>query len=174
MTYTQYELPLFEAEKTGANAFCIEDGRSLGREDEVIRKAFEILSARHERGASLTQPESTKEFLRIKLAEERNEVFGCIFLDNRNRVIAVEDIFFGTIDGASVHPRVVVQKALGHNAAAIIAYHNHPSGVAEPSEADRRLTQRLKEALALIDVHLLDHLVVCVGECTSFAECGFI
>ena len=85
-------------------------------------------------------------------------------------MIAVEDLFFGTIDGASVYPRVIVQKALEHNAVAIVAYHNHPSGVAEPSKADLQITQRIQEALALVDVRLLDHLVVCVGECTSFAE----
>jgi DNA repair protein RadC len=122
----------------------------------------------------LTSPENTKDFLRLKLAGEHNEVFGCIFLDNRHRVIAVDNLFFGTIDGASVYPRVIAQKALMHNAAAIVAYHNHPSGVAEPSQADLRITQRIKEAVALVDVRLLDHLVVCVGECTSFAERGLL
>jgi len=101
-------------------------------------------------------------------------VFGCIFLDDRHRVIVVEDLFFGTIDGASVHPRVIAQKALAHNAAAAIAYHNHPSGVPESSQADLRITQRIKDVLCLVYVRLLNHLVVCVGECTWFAERGLI
>jgi DNA repair protein RadC len=129
---------------------------------------------RHRRGEALTSPESVSEFLRVKLAEQQNEVFGCIFLDNRHRIIAVDDMFFGTVDGASVHPRVVAQKALAVNAAAAIAYHNHPSGVADPSQSDLRITQRIKETLSLVDVRLLDHLVVCVGECTSFAERGLL
>ena len=144
--------------------------RIATREQGIIDHALCILTRWHKPGEVISSPEQTKNFLRIKLADERNEVFGCIFLDNRHRVIAVEDLFFGTIDGASVYPRVIVQKALEHNAVAIVAYHNHPSGVAEPSKADLQITQRIQEALALVDVRLLDHLVVCVGECTSFAE----
>jgi DNA repair protein RadC len=123
----------------------------------------------------LTSPEATKDFIRLRLAEEPNEVFGCIFLDNRHRVVAVEELFFGTIDGASVHPRVVVQHALtAHNAAAVIFFHNHPSGVTDPSQADLRITQRLKEALALIDVRVLDHLIVSYEASTSLAERGLL
>jgi DNA repair protein RadC len=101
-------------------------------------------------------------------------VFGSLFLDNRHRVIAVRELFQGTIDGASVHPRVVVQQALEVNAAAMVFFHNHPSGVAEPSRADEMLTRRLSEALALVDVRVLDHFVVSGGESVSFAERGLI
>ncbi len=108
--------------------------------------------------------------MRLRLAEYKNEVFGCVFLDQRHRIIEMTELFQGTIDGASVHPRVVVQKALEFNSAAILLFHNHPSGVAEPSHADEAITRRLKEALALIDVRVLDHFVVTVGESISFAE----
>ena len=103
-----------------------------------------------------------------------NEVFAAVFLDNRHRVIAFEELFHGTVDGASVHPRVVARRALVHNAAALIACHNHPSGVAEPSRADRAITARLRDALALVDVRLLDHFVVGDGEVVSFAERGWL
>jgi DNA repair protein RadC len=102
------------------------------------------------------------------------EVFACLHLDNRHRVIAFEELFRGTIDGASVPPREVVRQALKHNAAALIFAHNHPSGVAEPSDADRRLTTRLKDALALVDIRVLDHFVVGDGEVSSFAERGWL
>ena len=101
-------------------------------------------------------------------------MFACLFLDNRHRVISFEEMFRGTIDGTSVHPRTIVQRALTLNAAALIAAHNHPSGVSEPSQADRSLTRRLQEALALVDVRLLDHLVIGDGEATSFAERGWL
>jgi DNA repair protein RadC len=95
-------------------------------------------------------------------------------LDNRHRIIADEELFQGTIDGASVHPRIVVQRALEVNAAAVILYHNHPSGVAEPSSADENITLRLKDALALVDIRVLDHFVVSAAESTSFAEKGIL
>ena len=110
----------------------------------------------------------------MRLRDLQHEVFCCVYLDNRNRVIAFEELFRGTIDGASVHPREVVKEALSRNAAAVILAHNHPSGVAEPSVADQMVTQRLKEALALIEVRLLDHLVIGDGVCESFAERGLL
>jgi len=116
----------------------------------------------------------TRAYLRLGLAEHKKELFGCFFLDNRHRVIEMAELFHGTIDGASVHPRVVVQRALEANAAAIVLFHNHPSGIAEPSQADSMLTRRLKEALALVDVRVLDHFVVAAGESVSFAERGLI
>jgi DNA repair protein RadC len=144
-------------------------------ENAVIAEAFRILCDRHRAGEVLTSPEATRDFIRLRLAEELNEVFGCIFLDNRHRVIAVEELFRGTIDGASVHPRVVVQHALtAHNAAAVIFYHNHPSGVVEPSQADLRITQRLKEALALVEIRVLDHVIVSFEGSTSLAERGLL
>lgn len=126
------------------------------------------------RGRPLTSPAETRAFLCARLRGYPFEVFACLFLDNRHRVIRYEELFRGTIDGASVHPREVVRRALGHNAAAVIFAHNHPSGAAEPSQADRAITRRLHEALALIDVRVLDHLVVGHGESTSFAERGLL
>ncbi len=104
------------------------------------------------------------------MSEKLQEVFAIVFLDNRHRVIAYEELFYGTIDGASVHPREIVRKALEHNAAAVILAHNHPSGIAEPSTADERLTSRVREALGLIDVRVLDHIIVGGDTTYSFAE----
>jgi DNA repair protein RadC len=140
----------------------------------VITLAMKVLAIKHRAGRSLSKPEETRNYLRLRLADYRNEVFGCLFLDNRHRIIAVRELFQGTIDGASVHPRVVVQQAMEVNAAAMVFFHNHPSGVAEPSRADEMLTRRLRDALALVDVRVLDHFVVSAGESVSFAECGLI
>jgi DNA repair protein RadC len=125
-------------------------------------------------GSVLSNPRATREFLRMRLRDLRHEVFCCVYLDNRNRVIAFQELFRGTIDGASVHPREVVKEALAHNAAAVILAHNHPSGIAEPSQADELITRRLKEALALVDIRVLDHLVVGDSACESFAERGLL
>ena len=164
----QYKLPLDPPAETLPAHPAVKD-------DDVIAEAFRILRNRHRTGEVLTSPEATRDYIRLRLAEEPNEVFGCIFLDNRHRVVAVEELFRGTIDGASVHPRVVVQHALtAHNAAAVIFYHNHPSGVVEPSQADLRITQRLKDALALVDVRVLDHLIVSFEGSTSLAERGLL
>lgn len=140
----------------------------------VVTLATKVLALSVRAGRILTSPVDSMDFLRLRLAGRKNEVFGCVFLTNRHRVIEVVELFQGTIDGASVHPRVVVQKALEINAGAVILYHNHPSGVAEPSHADEAITRRLKEALALIDVRVLDHFVVSAGESASFAERGLI
>jgi DNA repair protein RadC len=125
-------------------------------------------------GPTLTNPNSTREYLRMRLRDLDHEVFCCLYLDNRNRVIACEELFRGTIDGASVHPREVVKRALAHNAAAVILAHNHPSGVAEPSQADELITRRIKESLGSVDIRVLDHLVVGDGHCESMAERGMI
>ena len=122
----------------------------------------------------LSSPQATRAFLKTQLYRHPHEVFACLFLDNRHRVVRYEELFRGTIDGASVHPREVVRRALDVNAAAVIFAHNHPSGVAEPSQADLRITQRLKDALALIDVRVLDHFIVGEGEGTSMAERGLL
>ncbi|HEV2111270.1 MAG TPA: DNA repair protein RadC [Gammaproteobacteria bacterium] len=127
-----------------------------------------------ERGKPLADPTATRKYLTARFRDMPYEVFACLHLDNRHRVIAFEELFRGTIDGASVHPREVVRQALRHNAAALIFAHNHPSGVAEPSDADRRLTQRLKDALALVEVRVLDHFVVGDGDVVSFAERGWL
>ena len=126
------------------------------------------------RDTALSSPGDTRNYLKARLRAYPHEVFACLFLDNRHRVICFEELFTGTIDGASVHPRVVVRRAIYHNAAALIFAHNHPSGVAEPSHSDRLLTQRLKDALGLIDIRVLDHLVVGDAEVVSFAERGIL
>lgn len=126
------------------------------------------------RGDILANPDATRRFLQARLRGYPHEVFACLFLDNRHRVIDYEALFRGTLDGASVHPREVVKAALGHNAAAVILAHNHPSGVAEPSQADLHLTRRLREALGLVDIRVLDHLVIGDGEAVSFAERGLL
>lgn len=144
----------------------------------ALQAAIE-LSRRHlretlQRGDALASPDHTRRFLAAQLRDRDREVFGCLFLDTRHRVIRYVELFQGTIDGATVHPREVVRQALDLNAAAVIAAHNHPSGVAEPSAADRALTRRLSEALALVDIRLVDHIVIGDGEWVSFAERGWI
>lgn len=122
----------------------------------------------------LTSPDATRNYLKLRLRGLSHEIFACLFLDNRHRVIEYQELFRGTIDGASVHPREVVKESIRWNAAAVIFAHNHPSGVAEPSQADLRITKRLQDALELIDVRVLDHIIVGEEEGTSFAERGLI
>ena len=126
------------------------------------------------RGATLTSPQDTQHYLRACLRDRPYEVFGCLYLDNRHRVLAFEELFKGTLNGTAVYPREVVRSALARNAAAVILVHNHPSGVAEPSRADETLTQRLKEALLLVDIRVLDHLVVGDREVVSFCDRGML
>jgi DNA repair protein RadC len=142
--------------------------------DAVIKLALSVLKDRHRAGRALGSPGDTRAYLRLKLAERKNEVFGSLFLDTRNRIIEDVELFHGTIDGASVHPRVVVQRALQSNAGSVVLYHNHPSGVAEPSHADEAITRRLRDALSLVDVRVLDHFVVAAGDSVSFAEKGLL
>ena len=140
----------------------------------VLEMGKRHLQATLVRDEALTDPSRTRHYLSARLRDHAFEVFACLFLDNRHRVIHFEELFRGTINGASVHPREVVRQTLEHNAAAVIFAHNHPSGIAEPSEADRRLTRRLQDALALIDVRVLDHIVIGDGECVAFSERGWI
>ncbi|AGA92395.1 DNA repair protein (plasmid) [Thioflavicoccus mobilis 8321] len=147
---------------------------SADEKASLVELALTILARKHRRGSALTSPEATRSYLRLEIGERHHELFGCLFLDNRHRIIAKEELFYGTIDGASVHPRVVVARALELNAAAVVFFHNHPSGVAEPSQSDLRITTRLKDALALVDVRVLDHLVVSVEDSVSLAERGLI
>lgn len=125
-------------------------------------------------GEAITGPSDTEAFLLARLRDLPHEVFCCIYLDNRHRVLRFEELFRGTIDGTSVYPREVVKQALAANAAAVILAHNHPSGVAEPSSADERITRRLKSALELVDIRLLDHLVIGDGTATSLASRGLL
>ena len=150
------------------------DDLNEGEFDSLLDLALKVLARRHRRGEPLTSPEASRAYLRLKIAEHKYEVFGCVFADNRHRIIAFEELFRGTIDGASVHPRVVVQRALELNAAAVVLVHNHPSGVAEPSQADLRITQRLQAALELVDIRVLDHLIVTAEDSLSFAEKGLL
>src|SRR6202166_261680 len=142
---------------------------------DVLDRAQALIAQRFRSGAPvLSAPDRTREFLRLKLGTLEHEVFAVLFLDKRHRLIEYVELFRGTIDGASVHPREVVKLALAKNAAALVLAHPHPSGVAEPSQADELITQRLKEALALVDVRLLDHCLIAGGVATSFAERGVI
>src|SRR6202034_2149220 len=125
-------------------------------------------------GPPLDSPQATREFLIRRLRDTPHELFCCLHLDNRHRLIAFDELFRGTIDGASVHPREVVKQALARNAAAVILAHNHPSGVAEPSQADELVTRRLREALQLVDIRVLDHMIVADNGCLSFAERGLL
>ena len=125
-------------------------------------------------GEAIRSPADTETFLMARLRDRPHEVFCCLYLDNRHRVLLFEELFRGTIDGTSIYPREVVKQALAVNAAAIILAHNHPSGVAEPSQADERITRRLKSALELVDIRLLDHLIIGDGAATSLARRGLI
>jgi DNA repair protein RadC len=134
------------------------------------RHHLEVLQA----GPALTSPRLAGEYLRAELRDRDYEVFCCLYLDSRHRVTGFEELFAGTIDGASVHPREVVKRALARRAAAVILAHNHPSGVAEPSRADECVTVRLRDALALVDIRVVDHLIVGEGGCVSLAERGLL
>ncbi|MCY1524533.1 hypothetical protein D9M68_594720 [compost metagenome] len=140
----------------------------------VLEMARRHLAEQLRRDSALESPQAVRDYLKARLRHEPHEVFACLFLDSRHRVLAFEVLFHGSIDGASVYPRQVVKRALAHNAAALILTHNHPSGVAEPSQADRALTQRMKDALALVDVRVLDHFIVGDGEPLSMAEHGWM
>ena len=125
-------------------------------------------------GTTIRSPSDTEAFLVSRMRHLGHELFCCLFLDNRHRVLRFDEMFRGTIDGTSVYPREVVKEALAVNAAAVILAHNHPSGVAEPSQADERITRRLKSALELVDIRLLDHLIIGAGKATSLASRGLI
>ena len=143
-----------------------------------LQAALELARRHHlERlrsGPSLTSPRAARDFLIARLRDREHEVFCCLFLDSRHRLISFEELFHGTVDGASVHPREVVKQALARNATAVILAHNHPSGIAEPSQADEIITTRLRDALALVDIRVLDHLIVGDGTCASLAERGIV
>lgn len=158
----EQQLPLFARELAPAD-------------QQTIREALTLLECQlREPGASFTSNGSVRDWLRLQLASLEREAFTALFLDNQHRLIAHETLFTGTINHLQVHPREVVKAALKHNAAAMLVAHCHPSGHAEPSEADRRITERLKQALDLVDIRLLDHLVVGGMEVVSFAERGWL
>lgn len=142
--------------------------------DQILAAARRIVDLKVQRGAPFNAPDIVKEYLGAKLAGLEHEVVAVLFLDNQHRLIEYIEMFRGTIDSASVYPREVVKEALKRNAAAVILSHNHPSGHAEPSQADRTLTERLKDALGLVDVRTLDHIIVAGLERVSFAELGLL
>ena len=162
---------------TSLEEFCTAPG--LGKAKYAQLQATLEMGKRHiheqiKNENVLTSPALTRNYLSAKLAGRPYEVFCCLYLDNQHRVLKFEELFRGTIDGASVYPREVVKNTLDNQAAAVIFAHNHPSGIAEPSQADKQITSRLIDALALIDVRVLDHIIVGNGELTSFAERGLL
>jgi len=157
--------------------FC--QGKGLGSAKYAQLQAVLEMAKRHyvevlQRGSALTSPEATRAYLSAQLRAYQHEVFACLFLDNQHRVLEFEELFRGTIDGASVYPREVAKRALFHNAAAIIFAHNHPSGISEPSQADKNITEKLKQSLMLFDIRVLDHFIIGDGEPYSFAEHGIL
>ncbi|HBN9838339.1 DNA repair protein RadC [Pseudomonas lactis] len=142
--------------------------------DQIIEAARQVIDQKMQRGVSFTSPTLVKEYLVTKLSGFEHEVFAVLFLDSQHRLIEYSEMFRGTIDSASVYPREVLKEAMRCNAGAVILAHNHPSGNPEPSSADKALTARLKEALALIDVRTLDHIIVAGADTTSFAERGLL
>lgn len=166
--------PLLEAEES---VFC--GARGLGQAKFAQLQAVLEMAKRHlaehlTREHVFTNVENVRRFLTAQLRHKGHEVFAALFLDNQHRLLLYRELFQGTIDGASVYPREVVKQVLQLNAAAVIFAHNHPSGISEPSQADRHITQQLRDALALVDVRVLDHFVVGEGEITSFAERGWL
>ncbi|SSW71225.1 hypothetical protein AVE30378_04452 [Achromobacter veterisilvae] len=159
------------------NDSCVESLSVVAaqHEDWIIQPAIALLEQRvFKAGPRLDRPAAVRDYLRLKLVAEPNEVFVVVFMDSLHRVLAYEPMFRGTINSATVHARVIVQRALELNAAAVILSHQHPSGATEPSSADRALTQQLQAALALIDVRVLDHIIVGQGIPYSFAEHGLL
>ncbi len=153
--------------------------RGLGTTKFIqIKAAIELgqryLKSSIEREDALKSPEDTRNFLALRLGAYPYEVFACLFLDNQNRVITFKELFRGTINGATVHPREVVKEALEQNAASLIFAHNHPSGSVDPSAADQAITQRLKEALSLVDIKVLDHIIIGGESSVSFSERGLL
>jgi DNA repair protein RadC len=159
------------------NDFCATRGMGPAKFVQlqaVLEMSRRALQEELQRGDALNSPRAVRDYLQLLLAGRQQEVFMVLFLDTQHRVIAFDELFHGTLSQTSVYPREVVKRALAHNAAAVILAHNHPSGVAEPSGADQLLTTALKQALALVDVAVLDHFVVAAGQTLSFAEQGLI
>ena len=163
--------------ETDSKTFCQTKGLGLAKYSQ-IQAAIELgkryLQENLLKKDVLSSPDDTKNFLLAQLRAYPYEVFACLFLDNRHQIISFDKMFNGTIDGANVYPREVVKQALARNAAAVIFAHNHPSGVAEPSLADKNITRRLQEALGLVDIRVLDHFVIGENTAVSFAEQGLI
>jgi DNA repair protein RadC len=165
-----YKIPFFMADPKGK----YKTNRAI-TENQIIKAANAILKSRvAQKEHLITCPEDTKRLLVTQMANYEREVFVCLFLDNRHHVISMEEMFKGTIDGTSVYPREVVKRALQLNAAALIVAHNHPSGVTTPSQSDKNITAHLKDALSLMDIRLLDHLIIGGAEVFCMAEWGYL
>ena len=165
---------LLEADLAG---FCRQQGLGPAKFSQlqaVLEMSRRHLAERLRRDSALESPQAVRDYLKSLLRHELHEVFGCLFMDSKHRMLSFEVLFRGSIDSASVYPRQVVKRALAHNAAAVIFCHNHPSGVTEPSQADRTLTKRLSDALDLIEVRVLDHFIVGDGEPLSMVEHGWM
>lgn len=157
--------------------FCRHDGLGPGKYVQfqvVLELSRRHLAEKLREGDAMTQPDLVRDYLRARMQDYQHEVFACLYLNNQHRVVAMEELFQGTIDGAAVYPREVVKRCLYNNAAAVIFAHNHPSGLAEPSQADVQITRRLITALATIDVRVLDHMVVGRQQVVSLAERGLL
>lgn len=141
---------------------------------QVVAAAMRVLEERARYGTALQSPQAVRDYLRLSLSGREHEVFVCVWLDAQHRVMAMEELFRGTLTQTSVYPREVVKAALRQNAAAVIFAHNHPSGMAQPSRSDELLTRNLREALALVEVKTLDHFIVAGSQAVSFAERGLI
>lgn len=158
----QIKLPFEEPPLHGSN------------DDDTVRRAILILEQRVRSGSALTSPGAVRDYLRLLLSQREHEVFVTLFLDAQHRVLSCEELFRGTLTQTSVYPREVVKAALNANAAAVILAHNHPSGVAQPSAADELITRQLREALAVVDIRVLDHFIVAGTSALSFAERGLL
>ncbi len=165
----EVKIPYFIADNNGKYKAT----RAL-TEKQIMSAAKALIKKKFTKGVSITSPDATIAYLRSQYANYEYEAFICIFLDNQHRIIKVVEMFKGTIDGASIYPREVVKKALELNAAAVIFAHNHPSGVHTPSEADKSITQKLKQALDLVDIRTLDHFIIGGAGYYSFSEFGLI
>lgn len=166
--------PLLESDQ---KSFCKHAGLGPAKYAQlqaVLEMARRHLSQTLSTTDAFTSSDTVKHFLSAKMRHLPHEIFACLFLDNQHRLIKYEELFRGTIDGASVYPREVVKKTLDHNAAAVILAHNHPSGTSEPSRSDKAITRRLVDALDLVDIRVLDHIVIGDGETTSFVEAGMM
>ena len=160
-----------------STAFCAAAGLGSAKYVQlqaVVEMARRALQEKLAGGVALGSPQAVRDYLRLRLQSLEHEVFVGVFLDAQNRLLAIEELFRGTLTQTSVYPREIVKRALRHNAASVIFAHNHPSGIAEPSRADEMLTQTLKQALALVDVKVLDHFVIGSGNALSFAERGLL
>lgn len=165
------DLEPHDTETVSGNTIARPEGVSDG---QVLHWAESILEARFQRSNYLTSPTEARDYLKVILANHSTELFGMIFLDNQHGILGFNVLFQGTIDGAAVYPREVVKAALKRNAAAVVLAHNHPSGIPEPSLADRNITQRIIKALETVDIRVLDHLIVAGNRTVSFAELGIL